>query len=78
MTEKLLNADNGEPEVVFSRREIEVLNLLVQDYTNEEIANALNISFRTVESHRKNMIQRTGTANIAGLLQYAKGKGLLK
>ncbi|GGB17171.1 DNA-binding response regulator [Puia dinghuensis] len=68
----------GEPEVMLTRREIEVLDLLSQEYTNDDIANALNISFRTVETHRKNMMQKTGASNLAGLLRYAYSKGLLK
>jgi len=64
--------------VVLTEREKEILGLLSKEYTNEQIAGLLNISFRTVETHRKNMMHKTGASNLAGLLRYAYGKGLLK
>lgn len=67
-----------EPGVTLTHREREILELLSREYTNEEIARRLNISFRTVETHRKNMMQKTGASNLAGLLRYAYNKGLLK
>ena len=45
---------------------------------NDKIADALHISFRTVETHRKNIMQKTKAHNLAGLLKYAYGRGLLK
>lgn len=67
-----------EAEVLLTRREKEILELLSKEFTNEEIGLRLNISFRTVETHRKNMMQKTGASNLAGLLRYAYGRGLLK
>ncbi|TDW96736.1 response regulator [Dinghuibacter silviterrae] len=64
--------------VALTQREREVLELLSREYTNDEIAEELHISFRTVETHRKNMMQKTGASNLAGLLRYAYGQGLLK
>ncbi|MEM7374329.1 MAG: response regulator transcription factor [Bacteroidota bacterium] len=54
-----------------SKREKEVLNLIVQDLTNQEIANRLYISKRTVESHKQNLMSKAGTNNIAGLVVFA-------
>lgn len=59
-------------------REMEIVQLLAKEYTNEKIAHELNISYRTVESHRKNIMQKTKSHNLAGLLKYAYGRGLLK
>jgi two-component system, NarL family, nitrate/nitrite response regulator NarL len=59
-------------------RELEVVQLLAKEYTNDKIATELHISFRTVETHRKNIMQKTKAHNLAGLLKYAYGKGLLK
>lgn len=67
-----------EPGVTLTHREREILELLSRECTNDEIARRLNISFRTVETHRKNMMQKTGASNLAGLLRYAYSKGLLK
>jgi DNA-binding NarL/FixJ family response regulator len=65
-------------DITLTQREKEVLELLALEYTNDEIAAALHISFRTVETHRKNMMHKTGSSNLAGLLRYAYGLGLLK
>jgi DNA-binding NarL/FixJ family response regulator len=66
------------PVVSLTQREKEILGLLSKEYTNEKIAASLNISYRTVETHRKNMMQKTGASNLAGLLRYAYSNGFLK
>lgn len=52
-------------------RELEILELIVQEYTNQEIAEKLYISSRTVDAHRRNLLQKTGARNTAGLVKYA-------
>ncbi len=52
-------------------REKEVLELIVQQHTNQEIAEELYISTRTVDAHRRNLLQKTGAKNTAGLVTYA-------
>lgn len=52
-------------------REAEVLKLICQEYTTAEIADKLFISARTVEGHRKNMIEKTGVRNTTGLVVFA-------
>lgn len=52
-------------------RELEVLELIVQEHTNQEIAEKLYISSRTVDAHRRNLLQKTGARNTAGLVKYA-------
>lgn len=52
-------------------RELEILDLIVQEYTNQEIAEKLYISNRTVDAHRRNLLQKTGARNTAGLVKYA-------
>lgn len=52
-------------------REQEILELIVQEYTNQEIAEKLFISSRTVDAHRRNLLQKTGARNTAGLVKYA-------
>ena len=59
-------------------RETEVVQLLAKEYTNEKIAAALKISYRTVETHRKNIMHKTGSHNLAGLLKFAYDCGVLK
>lgn len=52
-------------------RELEILELIVQEFTNQEIAEKLYISSRTVDAHRRNLLQKTGARNTAGLVKYA-------
>ncbi|MFZ6051770.1 response regulator transcription factor [Halocola ammonii] len=52
-------------------REKEVLSLIVREYSNSEIADELFISPRTVEAHKRNLLEKTGSKNIAGLVLYA-------
>ncbi|MDO7850937.1 helix-turn-helix transcriptional regulator [Hymenobacter convexus] len=59
----------------FSRRELEVLRLVVEDCCNEEIANRLFINVRTVESHRRNLLQKAGTRTLVGLAARAVREG---
>jgi DNA-binding CsgD family transcriptional regulator len=51
-------------------REIEILGLIMLGYTNQEIADKLFISFETVRSHRKNILEKTGAKNTAALISY--------
>jgi len=64
--------------VILTDREKQIIGLLGKEYTNEKIANELNISYRTVETHRKNIMHKTKSHNLAGLLKHAYSKGLIK
>jgi len=63
--------------VMLTDRELEIVKLLSREYTNEKIANELHISYRTVETHRKNIMQKTRSHNLAGLLKHAYSNGLI-
>jgi len=52
-------------------REREVLYLICKGHSNKEIANILQISKRTVDKHRENLLLKTGCKNTAGLVMYA-------
>ena len=65
-------------EEVFSVREREVLKMLSQGKSSKEIADALFITERTVESHRKNMIEKAKAKNTVELIAYASSLGLLR
>lgn len=67
-----------ENQVVLTQRELEILRLLAREYTNDKIAAELKISYRTVETHRKNMMQKTKAHNLAGLLAFAYSTGIIK
>ncbi|MBI1782522.1 MAG: response regulator transcription factor [Sphingobacteriales bacterium] len=64
--------------ITLTEREVEVVQLLAKEYTNDKIAEELHISYRTVETHRKNIMQKTKALNLAGLIKYAYSKGLIK
>ncbi|EHQ25986.1 response regulator transcription factor [Mucilaginibacter paludis] len=57
--------------VNISAREEEILRLTCQQYTAEEIANKLFISVKTVNGHRNNLLIKTGSRNVTGLVIYA-------
>ncbi|HCT29922.1 MAG TPA: hypothetical protein DIW31_04150 [Bacteroidales bacterium] len=54
-----------------TQREIEVLQSICQGFTNQEIADRLFVSNRTIDTHRSNLIDKTGAKNTAGLVVYA-------
>ena len=60
-----------------TRREKEVLTLIVKEYTTDEIATELFITSKTVEAHRSNLIQKLDVKNVAGLVRVALEKGLI-
>jgi two-component system response regulator NreC len=59
-------------------REIEILRLIAQGYTNRQTAEALSISVRTVESHRGNLMDKLNLRSRVGLVRYAKEHGLIE
>ncbi len=61
-----------------TRREKEILQLIVDEKTTQEIADTLFLSVSTVETHRMNLISKLGVKNAAGLVKIALEKGLLK
>jgi DNA-binding NarL/FixJ family response regulator len=67
----------GEDEF-FSKREREVLELMAKGHSSRKIAENLFITEKTVESHRKNMIQKAKVKNTAELIAYASARGFLK
>lgn len=54
-----------------TERELEVLELIVKEFSNQEIADKLSISIRTVDAHRRNLLEKTDSKNTAGLVKYA-------
>jgi two-component system response regulator NreC len=58
-------------------REREVLQLLVEGYSNREIADTLTISIKTVQTHRSNLMTKLGIENLCDLVKYAIQRGIL-
>lgn len=64
-------------ETDLTKREMQVLSLILEEYSNREIAEKLSVSVKTVETHKRNLMIRTGCKNVAGLVIYAMEKGLI-
>lgn len=60
-----------------TNREIEVLKLICQEYSSQEIADKLFIGRRTVDTHRQNILQKTKVKTIVGLIKYGMRNGLI-
>ncbi len=75
---KLHKAAPADSEIPLTNRETEILKLIAQEYSNAEIADKLFISIRTVDTHRRNLIEKLGAKNTAGLVKYAFKKGLIE
>jgi len=60
-----------------NEREIEVLKLVCQEYSNQEIADKIFLSVRTVEGYRARLFEKTGSKNLVGLVIYAIKRGII-
>ncbi|MGN8057420.1 response regulator [Pedobacter sp. 22163] len=67
---------NGQ-HIDFSLREMEVLHLIAEGYTNTEMADKLFLSKRTIEGHRQALIDKTGAKNTAALIRFAVVNGFI-
>ena len=54
-----------------TEREIEILKLVVEETSTIEIAQKLELSKRTVDTHRRNIMRKTGATNVIGLFKFA-------
>lgn len=58
-------------EIPLTTRELEILHLICKEYSNAEISEKLYIGMRTVDAHKRNLLEKTGCKNVAGLVMYA-------
>lgn len=65
------------PSSVLSQREREVLELVAQGFTNQQIADRLGLSVKTVETYRSRLVEKLGLRSRADLVRYALDSGLL-
>ena len=75
MTENETETENTIYDIL-TRREIEIIKLIVNGCTDKEIASRLNISFNTVRRHHQNILQKTEQNNIGGLMKFALKQGI--
>jgi DNA-binding NarL/FixJ family response regulator len=60
-----------------TRRQREILQLIAEGHSTQEIAQLLSISVKTVESHRSQLMERLDIHDVAGLVRYAIRMGLV-
>ena len=77
MTQSITSDGEVEHEIVLSNREKEVLHFVAKEYTNQEISDKINISLRTVETHKRNLIKKLRVKNVVGLVRFALEQGQL-
>ena len=77
LNEVLSGAKVTSGGVSLTKREVEILGLIAREYTNQQIADQLFISVRTVETHRVNLTQKLGVHNTVGLVKEAYRRGLI-
>lgn len=64
-------------EIPLTNRELEIIKLITGEFSNREIADKLFISVRTVETHRKNIMQKLHTKSVIALVHYAAQNGII-
>ncbi|HNT50615.1 MAG TPA: response regulator transcription factor [Cyclobacteriaceae bacterium] len=79
--EQLLQTTLGQTPVntfqpTLTRREKEILELIVKEHTTQQIADQLSVSVKTVEAHRSHLMDKLGVRNLAGLVKVALERGL--
>jgi DNA-binding NarL/FixJ family response regulator len=78
--EGYLRAPAGEPAgaPALSARELEIVQLLAEGKSNKDVAKALGISVKTAETHRGNIMRKTGFGSLADLVRYAIRNGIIE
>ncbi|WP_246022426.1 response regulator [Filimonas effusa] len=76
LDDMIRNKDKAK-KTTLTKREKEVLALVVKEYTNQEIANELFLSLSTIEFHRTSLLQKLKVKNTAGLVRVAIESGLV-
>tara|TARA_Y100001935_G_C17080168_1_gene395935 strand:- start:45 stop:701 length:657 start_codon:yes stop_codon:yes gene_type:complete len=72
------NIKEEESKISLTKREIEIIKLIAEELNNSQIAEQLNISLRTVETHRRNIMQKLKVKNIVSLIKYAVANNLIE
>jgi DNA-binding NarL/FixJ family response regulator len=72
------NAPTPKDPARLTSREAEVLQLIAEGHANKQIAAELNISIKTVEKHRQQVMNKLGIHDVAGLTRHAIFKGIIE
>lgn len=76
--QQLSNHKKTTPTSHITNREKQLIGLIEKNYSNKEIAASLNISLLTVETHRKNILRKTGACNVLSLVKWAYENNILQ
>jgi DNA-binding NarL/FixJ family response regulator len=68
---------NRRGQFHLSKREHEIMGFVVREFSNQQIADQLSLSVRTVENHKRNMFQKMGIRNSVGMVRFALENHLL-
>jgi len=74
---KLRRSGTEDAYDLLTARELEVLQLIAEGKSNKDIANLLNLSVYTVESHRSNLMEKLNVRGLPELILYAVRKGII-
>jgi len=77
ISKKLVSNYISSDKKQLTKREKEILKLITEEFTNQQIADKLYLSLRTVENHRNNLLQKLDVKNTAGLVKVAIQDGLI-
>ena len=84
---KRIKEENFDPEIAkkarkkitaLSSREMELLQLIAEGRSNKQVASDLDISIKTVEKHRQNLMLKLNLHDTAGITRYAISKGIIE
>jgi DNA-binding NarL/FixJ family response regulator len=67
----------NEPKELFSERELQIIKMICKEYKSKEISDKLFINVRTVETHRKNAMDKCSAKNIIGVILFALKNGMI-
>ncbi|MFM1875455.1 MAG: hypothetical protein RL266_1192 [Bacteroidota bacterium] len=67
----------AQSDPMLTKKEAEVLRLIAQECSNQEIADHLNCGIRTVDTHKRNLIRKLEVKNVVGLVKYALKMGVV-
>ena len=78
LMDEWLEGGRAEPDDPLTPRELEVVKLIAEAYTNRQIATTLKVSEKTVESHRANVLSKLDMSDRVELVRYAIRRGLVE
>lgn len=77
ISEEFAQVKQGQGPML-TKKESEVLKLIAQEFSNQEIAERLGCGIRTVDTHKRNLIRKLEVKNVVGLVKYALKMGVVR